>query len=190
MAHLPQVARRAICAGTQAPAKLTCTAHACTSQLIFCPFEAFFTHTPGGWREASAAFGGPKIGLSEIPEMPKQAHFSASKGCRGFPRAPGRAKTASNGSKISWEVQGGRAHCIVGAGMHARTLLAHCNKKVRHHCTRRMAKHCPAYNYNLDGYFLFNCLLLYFNFLNHFLLKVLQRTEKATSTNKNKKRKR
>uniref|UniRef100_A0A8C6XN46 Carboxypeptidase A2 n=1 Tax=Naja naja TaxID=35670 RepID=A0A8C6XN46_NAJNA len=39
------------------------------------------------------------MGLLEIPEVPKRAHFSASRGCRSFPRTSRRVKTASNGPK-------------------------------------------------------------------------------------------
>uniref|UniRef100_A0A670ZUB6 Uncharacterized protein n=1 Tax=Pseudonaja textilis TaxID=8673 RepID=A0A670ZUB6_PSETE len=71
--------------------------------LIFGPFEAVCAL--GSSREASAASGGRKTGLPEIPEVPKQAHFSASQDCRGFPRAPRRVKMGSNGPEISWEAR-------------------------------------------------------------------------------------
>ncbi|ETE58950.1 hypothetical protein L345_15324, partial [Ophiophagus hannah] len=82
MAHVPQVARRAICARTQAPAKLTCTAHVHASQLIFRPFEAVFSllRLEGSLCSLRRLKNGP----SEDTGSAETSPLSASQVSRGF----------------------------------------------------------------------------------------------------------
>ncbi|ETE60080.1 Octapeptide-repeat protein T2, partial [Ophiophagus hannah] len=117
---MAQVVCRAICAGKQAPAKLTCTTYAHASQLIFSLLRPF---SPSNER---------KTGLPEILEVLKRACFQppeapeafleplggqkqttpnsrgpleAETSTSGFPQVSGRVKMASNRPKISWEVR-------------------------------------------------------------------------------------